>query len=310
MAGGGAERQLTYLVKEQLMLGHDAHVVLCAGGPNFARLRATGATIHFLKGRGNHDPRLLIQLYLLVGKLRPDIVQTWILQMDILGGLCAKMLGIPFILSERSSEEAYPQTLKWALRKRIAKWSAGIIANSSGGARYWNSILPQQHECFVVPNAVPVDEIRSVEPHEPDCPGLPEEVPRILFVGRLSAEKRIDLLLEAFNAASDRTRSVLILCGQGEEEGALRQRVYGNNRLRTRVFFLSYQMNVWSLMKNCQLFVSLSSFEGSPNAVIEAAACGLQLLLSDIPAHRETIGDDASYVSDNIEEIAERMVGL
>jgi glycosyltransferase involved in cell wall biosynthesis len=40
-------------------------------------------------------------------------------------------------------------------------------------------------------------------------------------------------------------------------------------------------------MKRADVFVSLSKYEGNPNAVLEAMACRCPVVLSDIPAHRE-----------------------
>jgi glycosyltransferase involved in cell wall biosynthesis len=49
-------------------------------------------------------------------------------------------------------------------------------------------------------------------------------------------------------------------------------------------------------MKAADVFVSVSYFEGMPNTVAEAMACGCPLVLSDIPQHREICpGDGALY---------------
>ena len=59
------------------------------------------------------------------------------------------------------------------------------------------------------------------------------------------------------------------------------------------VVFLGHvpRSTVWQVMKAAAVYVSLSAFEGCPNAVLEAMACGCPLAISDIPGHRE-IADD------------------
>jgi Glycosyl transferase 4-like domain len=112
MAGGGAERQLSYLASEQVRLGCDVHVAIIHGGPNLPRLVAAGATVHRLPAFGNHDPQILIRLIRTVRAIKPDAVQCWLLQTEVLGGLAALWTGPPWVLNERASEEAYPRTFK------------------------------------------------------------------------------------------------------------------------------------------------------------------------------------------------------
>jgi glycosyltransferase involved in cell wall biosynthesis len=53
------------------------------------------------------------------------------------------------------------------------------------------------------------------------------------------------------------------------------------------IYFLGYINNVCDYYSICDYFISSSLSEGLPNAVLEALACGLPSLLSDIPSHRE-----------------------
>jgi len=64
-------------------------------------------------------------------------------------------------------------------------------------------------------------------------------------------------------------------------------------------------------MHAADLFVSVSHFEGLPNAVMEAAACGMALVLSDIAGHRELLGDEAAWFvnQSNVREIAATITG-
>src|SRR5690349_22535546 len=91
LAGGGAERQVTYLVKELALIGWDVHVAYVHGGPNLARLQQTPATLHQLDSTGNYDPRILWQLLRTIRRVEPDVVQCWLLQMEVLGGLASML---------------------------------------------------------------------------------------------------------------------------------------------------------------------------------------------------------------------------
>lgn len=109
MAGGGAERQLVYLSEELVRRGWDVHVALIKEGSNFESLAATGTAIHKISTRGNHDLGLLWRLMKLIRAIRPRLVQTWLTQMDVCGGISSRLTRTPFILSERSCAPAYPR---------------------------------------------------------------------------------------------------------------------------------------------------------------------------------------------------------
>jgi len=211
MTGGGAERQLTYLASEMHRLGEEVHVAVVSRGPNWERLLASGATIHELSARGPHDPRLLKQLIGLIRSVSPDIVQVWLRQMDILGGLAALIERKPFIVSERSSAGAYPASAKHGLRILMGRFASAIVSNSRGGDDYWRRRVGQQTPRYVIPNAVPVDEIEQVSVTAIHTSRSNRNV--VLFAGRLDAEKNIDVLLEALTAALAGENFDFVCCG-------------------------------------------------------------------------------------------------
>ena len=96
--------------------GWEVHVGLLSGGVNLERLRQGGATVHQLHVAGNYDPRLLSQISGVIGRVRPAIVQTWLPQMDISAGFLSSVRGVPWILSERSSNQDYLSLPKRLLR--------------------------------------------------------------------------------------------------------------------------------------------------------------------------------------------------
>src|SRR5687768_14057109 len=107
LGGGGAERQIAYLARGLSERGGDVHVGILRGGANLERLESTGATVHWIRSSGNYDPFLLPRTVSLIRRVRPDVVQTWLTQMDVVGGLAALIVGKRWIVSERSSGEHY-----------------------------------------------------------------------------------------------------------------------------------------------------------------------------------------------------------
>ena len=285
MGGGGAERQLALLAEALPQFGWDVHVALRSEGPNFPRLQRTPAAIHRISGLSNHDPQILWQLHALMRNLRPDLVQVWLVQMEVAAGLAATLNGIPWILSERSSDLAYPRTWKNRLRVGMARRAAAIAANSPEGARYWANLRDAPRQ-VVIPNAIPSLEIAGADRADPAELQLPSSCRLIMFAGRFSAEKNVGIMMEAvMKVLADVPDATMLLAGDGPlfadaERDAI------DPRFRDRIRTPGYLEDGWRWMKRANVFVSVSRFEGHPNAVLEAAACGAPLVLSDIPAHR------------------------
>lgn len=113
----------------------------------------------------------------------------------------------------------------------------------------------------------------------------------ILVVGRLMDLKNPASVLRAFEAGHD-SGSRLVFIGKGPLRPALAEMVKGLD-LNDQVEFtgLVPREEVYRRLAAADLFVSASSVEGLPVAVLEAMACGCPVILSDIPSHREIAGE-------------------
>lgn len=124
----------------------------------------------------------------------------------------------------------------------------------------------------VLPNPVDVEGIHAAQ----EAPsGWTGSGPHLLAVGRLSAEKGFDLLLEAMAAIRVRfPYADLIVAGEGPERKALEEqrRKLG---LEAAVWFLGHIRPPFRLYPGASLFVLSSRHEGLPNALVEALMAGL-----------------------------------
>ena len=297
MAGGGAERQLTYLSGELVRAGWDVHVAVIQGGPNVERLDAAGASVHRVRASGNHDPLILARLIRTVRDVRPDVVQCWLLQMDVLGGLAAILTGTPWVFSERSAVQAYPPGAKTWLRVQIGRRANAIVSNSSIGDHYWQTRAGSRVKRFVIPNGLPLEEIGAAPPAtDLEMAGAAGE-PVVLCAGRLSAEKNVETVVRALRLVADARPVRGLVCGEGPT-GEQVSRLIADLGLGDRVRAVGYVSKLWSLMKRASVLVSVSFFEGNPNVVLEAMACGCPLIVSEIPAHRELLDEGTAIFVD------------
>ncbi|HEY2322186.1 MAG TPA: glycosyltransferase family 4 protein, partial [Thermoanaerobaculia bacterium] len=275
--GGGAERQLSYLATELVRRGHRVHVAYTAGGALVTPLTAAGVALHDVGGRGNYDPRIVLRLRRLMAKLRPDLVQTNLPQMDVLGGLAALLTRTRWILQERSAGPSYPSGWKSRLRRLVGRAASAIVSNSREGDAYW-SFAKRRH---VIAPGIP-----SIPAATPNAGGSNV----ILFAGRLDEGKNVGTFLDALELL-DVDFSAFV-CGDGPLRKKLEQKA------GPRVTFTGVVSDLWERMQRAAVVVSLSRFEGCPNVVMEAMACGTPLVVSDIPAHRALLGNDCALFVD------------
>jgi glycosyltransferase involved in cell wall biosynthesis len=148
-------------------------------------------------------------------------------------------------------------------------------------------------ETSYVPNGVsPADS----DDHGPD--GLSELGVKpddyLLSVGRLVPEKGGHLLLDAFGALPEDSRPELLVVGGTSFSGNYVQQLTEQAEQLPDVHLpgFLYGEGLHAAYAHAKLFVQSSTLEGMPLTVLEAAAHGRPLVLSDIPVHKQLIGHD------------------
>jgi glycosyltransferase involved in cell wall biosynthesis len=309
LSGGGAERQLSYLSPMLVQMGHSVHLAFSKEGPEMPKLN--GVVLHKLKSRSNHDPYLLWQIVHLIRRVKPDIVQTWILQMDILGGIAALINRVSWVFREPNSTKAYPRSWKHFLRIHLGSMASAIASNSQGGNEYWATHLPSSRR-FIVSNGLPIHELSAIKPALPIYLLTKSETPIVLYAGRFEeTQKRPGTLLKALAYVNQKKRVFAILCGEGPQRLKL-EKLSHRLGLSAHIHFTGYlpAASIWALMKKAAAFVSLSAYEGCPNTVLEAMACGCPVILSNIQAHREILDESCAVFVDptNIQQVAKTLL--
>ena len=304
LGSGGAERQLSLLAPALAREGVNTHVAFCHGGSNLERLQKSNVGLHALKAAGNHNPILAWQLYKLVRDLRPDIVQTWLLQMDVLGGAAALLSRIPLIISERSSAALYPPGWKARARIHIGSHASAIVANSNGGTAYWRPHVAASKLILIRNCVTPIVE-QTTFPQI--CISTQYGArPLVMFAGRLSFEKNISNMVASLILVAQTLSAVtIIVFGEGPQREDVVNRVAVAG-LSQRILIAGYTPHLAAWMARADVLISVSHFEGHPNVVMEAAAARCPMVLSDISAHRELFDDDsvAFAPADSPSEIA------
>ncbi|MGG7200404.1 glycosyltransferase [Clostridium butyricum] len=128
----------------------------------------------------------------------------------------------------------------------------------------------------------------------------------IITSGRLTYQKGQWYLLRSFKKVLETISNVnLVILGEGELESDLKQMTV-NMKIDNNVYFLGFQSNPFKYIKNSDLFVFTSLFEGFGNVITESMACGTVVISSDCksgpkeilnPSDKEKLVDDV-YLAD------------
>ncbi len=126
----------------------------------------------------------------------------------------------------------------------------------------------------------------------------------IINVGRLTNAKGQWHLIRAISRVRNEIQNVrLLILGQGELEGYLNDLVEKLG-LKNNVIFMGYQKNPFKYMRESDLFVFSSLYEGFGNVLIEAMACGTPIISTDCRSGPREIlapGKDLEYETNDIE---------
>jgi len=185
----------------------------------------------------------------------------------------------------------------WRLKERDAIRRAARLFTVSSASRASLAKafgLPPER-LSVVPEA-PDPVFTRAAAAEPPLPVPPGEPFVLCAAGGISPHKNVETLLEAYARLTDGAPRLVVVGALGDETYASSASSVGARASRLglgdRVVFPGYVPDdvLAALYRRATVVVNPSRAEGFGLTAVEAAACGAPLLLSDLPAHRETLG--------------------
>jgi glycosyltransferase involved in cell wall biosynthesis len=160
-----------------------------------------------------------------------------------------------------------------------------------------------------LPNGVETDSIATKSDYALHDPA------RLIFVGRLHAQKGLDVLLAAFQQLLRRDparMACLQIIGDGPLRGDL-TRLAERLDLAGHVQFVGQTDQVLEYLQQADVFVLPSRGEGMSNALLEAMACGLPVVASDIPGNIDVVAHEHNgllFAADDSHSLAQALASL
>lgn len=113
----------------------------------------------------------------------------------------------------------------------------------------------------------------------------------LISAGRLEKNKNYKAVIDALSLVKDQEKIKYLICGVGPSEVELKK--YAKEKgVESKILFLGYREDIIELMKSSDVFLLTSLREGLPRSVMEAMACGLPCIVSDIRGNRDLIDDN------------------
>ena len=279
---GGAERQLylwlSHLDREKF---RPIVVTLHPNCDDYWENPIESLGIQLLRSPRRHSQfGRLLDIIRLLHPYRPHLVHGWHLFSSPYAGIASRLLGAKASLgSLRSSFRSYLS--QWTLSRLTERLADGILVNSrSVGEQLARSGRWPREKIHVVPNAVEstVEERMCARQWLNERWGIPESRIWVGSMGRFDPSKRFDLLLEVMaGLCSSETDTHLVLIGDGAMCAILKAKAK-SLQIDDHVTFVGSDTNARYWLSALDIFCFLSTDEGLPNAVMEAAAAGVPVV--------------------------------
>ena len=299
IGGGGAEAMLMNLAESLDPAQFRTVVVAINARPwthQLKRLREAGVDVHDLESTTYLNPRTLARLHAVLREERPDIVQTWTHHADLVGGWASKVAGVRNIVWSIHCREIHrnpgDSDGKMAFFRRALALSSSfipkrIISCSATAIEDHAAIGYPRAKMQWIPNGI--DAGRFV----PDTDAgldtraelkLPPAAPVIGFVGRFHEMKDLATFVRAACILQKKMPEAhFVFCGGVEVQMSETEReLLAQLPQREQVRFDSFRADPWRLYPALNVFSLSSRTEACPMTVMEAMACGVPCVTTDV----------------------------
>jgi glycosyltransferase involved in cell wall biosynthesis len=252
------------------------------------RLRAAMLPLHILK------------LKRLIDSEKPDAVVSFLARANLVNIACRPLARHRYrcIASERNFNSiqyrgglsAY--ILRQAMKLMYPRADAIVVGADSLAKDLQKSFRIPASNIVVIPNPVDAAGLRARNQHLPG--DLEADGSFFLSVGRLVRQKSPELLLRAFSRVRRLKQCRLVVLGDGPLR-ADAERLALALGVSDDVSFLGWRDDAAAFMSRAAALVLTSDFEGFPNVVVEAMACGCPVIATDSPGGTAEILGEGRY---------------
>lgn len=302
MGGGGAERIFTLLARGFWEKGHSIDLVLVRVEGAYLQEIPDACRIVDLGVRRVRQSIIPLVKYL--RRERPDVLLTT-REDAVIWAIIAKILSrtdVRLVLREANTLSVNCANLKlfgsflYFASKLLYRYADVIVGVSQGVADDLKKHINVDGGKIVkINNPINVADIVAKSGEAVDLPWFQSgETPVVIGVGRLTKQKDFATLIRAFAIVRRKRAAKLLILGEGEERQNLQQLVTDLN-LGDDVSLYGFVNNPFRYLAKAAVFTLSSRWEGFPNVLLQAMACGTPVVATDCPSGAAEILEDGKY---------------
>lgn len=255
---------------------------------------------HWLGQRYAYSPALAVSLRkALAGFDLAHIHGLWLYTTYVAARMCQRFQ-VPYLLSPCGALDPYGFDIHPWFKQWYGFWIERQTLAAATTIHFTSPLEQRRAKTFgihrpsvVIPRSICLEEIPTL-PQGTFRRRYPEVANRriLLFLGRLQAKKRLDLVAEAFVAVARRRPDVhLVIAGPDEGSGHQAREIISQANLSSRVTFtglMNYD-DKWTVLRDSDLFLLPSLDENFGVSVLEAMAVGVPVLVTSQVALAEAV---------------------
>jgi GalNAc-alpha-(1->4)-GalNAc-alpha-(1->3)-diNAcBac-PP-undecaprenol alpha-1,4-N-acetyl-D-galactosaminyltransferase len=313
MGLGGAQRVMSILANYWATHGWEVTLITLAdrSRPSFYHLEAAIKLVQLgIIGDSPSPLTLLLTGWQRIGVLReaiivskPDAIISFLNTVNVITLIATWQLDIPVIVSEHIYPGFADVNQLWQILMKLIYRRADLVTLLTDSALEFYPHV-RGYRSIVMPNPV-------VTPDPVIKSDRLLVSPMSIAIGRLQPQKGFDLLIRAFSQLRHKYPDwQLTILGEGPMRGELEE-LRAQLQLTDRIHLPGQVKNVNAYLRQADIFVLSSRFEGFPMSLCEAMACGLPVLATDcLSGPREIITDGVDGVLVVAEDINALALGL
>lgn len=203
--------------------------------------------------------------------------------------LVRKIKSTPLVITNHGLiSQTAPQWVQMLYLPTVAKWTYDaadrVICYTEEDKLMLEDLGVDHSKIAVIHNGIDTDLF------SPGGKGKNKEWKQILWVGRFTPGKGVEYLIDAFKMLlDDFPEAKLVMVGRGPMREVIEEKTVGLSNVSIQDFVPNSELP--NLYRDSDVFVLPSLYEGFPRTIMEAMACGVPIVCTDLPQFAEIVND-------------------